>query len=76
MDRSITADEINALVHASSNPLWRLILDTINVNADREIEGALLEGIANEVRAYNSGRASSLRELHRTLLALQESVIK
>lgn len=72
--RELTGEELEALRGAGESPLWRVVLDVIEGSAEVEVEIALSENLSPDQRTHASGRASSLRALHRVLGELQESV--
>lgn len=74
MDHSldITADERNSLKTARNNHLWMLVIRSLNLFEESEVEGAIAENILGEARTFNAGRASSIRDFKRMLLNLQQ----
>jgi hypothetical protein len=67
----ISADEHNALGTAKNSPLWGLIVRSLDLTEEREVEAALSENITAETRTFNAGRASAIKEFKRMLLNLQ-----
>lgn len=72
IEGNLSVEDVKALAACDTNPLWKVILETIKLLEEREVEYTLDPDISTEQRTFAAGRAAGVRDVTREFLRLRD----
>jgi hypothetical protein len=71
-DENLSVEDVKALASCDTNPLWKVVLESLQLLEKREVEYALDPDITPDQRGYYAGRAAGVRDVTREFLRLRD----
>ncbi len=71
-NENLSVEDVKALAACDTNPLWSVVIETLKLLEEREVEYTLDPDITPDQRGFCAGRAAGVRDVSRELLRLRD----
>lgn len=72
IEGNLSVEDVKALADCDTDPLWKIVLETIKLLEEREVEYTLDPDITHDQRGYYAGRAAGVRDVTKEFLRLRD----